>query len=528
MIKKFIKLFFIFLIIAIIIFLIYEAMSLKIYIKNEDIIVSELSKEQKNEDFKYLTTIISEIYPFAELIENVKGLKNITSLKESFIERAGKTKNNEEFLLLFIEYLEYLRQAGHGGILFLNDYNFYTSYSFNIPKDAFLKSNYWLKLASQLNLYVHNDLNIIYFEGQYILNSPYIKNNQLIEKGSIVKSIDNINIDEYVKLLQNSQPLLYDSNLEKSFASQLFMVDLNQENTVWKVEFKKPNGEFQVFTIPKKQGYKLSNEKIQIQDNLLLKELNSDTAYLKIKSFGYEHIEKDGEKIQNFFKDSKGKYETLIIDLRGNIGGEIIYWAENLIKPFINEDKTLEVFTAVRKKFISRMNRHLLYYRLFTSNDLLDRKTNDITNVKKIKIEDLNPKDWNVYKITKLFKPKNTYDFNGKIFILVDKDTISAADSYISAAKELGLGTVMGDNTSGWGNQYIQPWIFSLPNSGLMFRMDVELAYNADKKESSIYGTSPDIYLQNSTYPTSCPEGYDLEDLIKEPWIKRILDNNFK
>ena len=123
---------------------------LKLWIGNDQIVVKELTKKQKEEDFKYLAKFAEEVYPFSEELQKVKGIHNITELSSEYIRRAGETNNNEEFLLLFLEYTERLRQAGHGGIQF-PDYSLFTSYTFDIPKDAFYKGKYWKSLLNQLS-----------------------------------------------------------------------------------------------------------------------------------------------------------------------------------------------------------------------------------------------------------------------------------------------------------------------------------------------------------------------------------------
>lgn len=499
-------------------YIIFEVIHLKLYIINQPLNVEELTKEEKKEDFEFLTNLIEEVYPYSELLYEVKGLNNIKEFKHEFILKAQETKDNKEFLALFLSYLESLRQAGHGGIQLNKDYNFYTAFSFNIPKDSFLKTKYWQELISQLNYYVHSELQVVYAEGKYILSQAYSKEDVILPIDSAIVSIDGMPIDNYVLRLQYYQPLLYDTHLKKVFATDLFKSNINKNSTVWMVEFLTPNKTKIKVPVNKLLGYVSNHNQTQPATNLLTREIDANTAYIHINSFESTFIKEDGNKLREFFSHAGGKYRKLIIDLRGNSGGEITYWINNLVRPFIKESKSYTVKTAIRKQFKSIMGEHLLYYRLATTNDLLDTKFNPITKIDKKKT-----KDWIEYSITKTFQPSNTYQFDGEIYILVNQDTLSAADSFVSAAKELKLATVVGTNTLGWGNHYMQPVLFSLPNSGLMFQMDVELAYNADDRVSSIYGTMPDIYIEPSTYPTSLPVTYEVPDLLKDKVISYIL-----
>lgn len=100
---------------------------LKLWIGSDQIAVKELTKKQKEEDIAYLTNFVEEVYPFSEELRRVNGVSNLIELSSDYIRRAGETLNNEEFLLLFLEYTERLRQAAHGGIQF-PDYNLFTSF----------------------------------------------------------------------------------------------------------------------------------------------------------------------------------------------------------------------------------------------------------------------------------------------------------------------------------------------------------------------------------------------------------------
>lgn len=218
-------------------------------------------------------------------------------------------------------------------------------------------------------------------------------------------------------------------------------------------------------------------------------------------------------------KTSGKNLDKLIIDLRGNTGGELTYWMDLLIRPLLKETKEYTQTTAVKKEFFHNFGIRYPIYRYIYNNDLLDRKSHHITDVKKISKESLDSNQWIVYEITKKLTPNNTFPFNGQVYILVDNDSVSSADSFVSGVRELKLGTVIGTNTYGWGNAFISPITFSLPNSGLMFQMDIELAYNADGLESSIYGTKPNIVLEPSKYPTTYPASYELEALLSDEWI---------
>lgn len=210
-----------------------------------------------------------------------------------------------------------------------------------------------------------------------------------------------------------------------------------------------------------------------------------------------------------------GSLDKLIIDIRGNQGGELTYWLNNIIRPLIENETELHSKTAVKKSFLSRMNLRLSYYRTTTTNHLLHPKSHYVSSVSTITDPTIDSNIWRVYDITQKLSPADSFHFNGEIIVLMDTNSISAADSFASAMKQLGLATLAGNPSGGWGNHYISPVLFALPNSGLCFRSDVELSYNVDGRPTSIYGTMPDVFLKQIPYPRELTK----EALLDDEWI---------
>lgn len=507
---------------CLVILTIYEAQRLKLFMDNESIEVMPLTSDQKAKDMAFMFDAIEKAYPFADLNAEIKGLTNLLELRGDFIARAYDTTNNEEFLKLVVEVTEYIRQSGHGGINLYQDYSFYHMMTQNIPKDAYLKTEYWRSVASKLKLYVHSDLKVAYKQGAYVIVEDFENEIHSIPSGSVITMVDYTPIDDYVRSLEAYQVLGFDVARDKLYAYQLFMVDAQPSELTWNVEIRKPNDEIVNLALEKKDGYRYPYENAS-GDNLNMILLNEKVAYFGIKSFSGEYIQDDGNKMRSFFEEYPYQLDHLIIDLRNNSGGEITYWIENLIKPMIVEVKTLNSVTAVKKSFEDRMGYHLWLYRVTTANDLLD-ESNDIVNIGTIKDEpSFSSKDWKVYQIVKRFEPTNRYAFNGSVILLTNQQTLSAADSYVNAVKQLGIGKVVGLHTGGWGNHYSAPMTFALPESGIIFYMDVEVALNNDGLPTSIYGTEPDVIIEPFLSPTPYVHKYSKEAILEDQWIKWVL-----
>lgn len=483
--------------------------------------VSELTPAQKEEDFEYLTKLVKEVYPFDKALQQEKGLSSIDELSQDFISRAGKSTSNAEFLQLYYEYMIYLKQAGHAEVVFYEQYKPLLAFFYNIEKRAYRSRDYWMNLASGIDMYVQSAADIRYEDGKYVLQRDYQPTTTLFPAGSVIVKVNGMEVDDYAKSLQTRLHLVWDVALQKVYLQQLLSADPGSEG--WAIEAVRPDGTVAKGNFPAYKGYKQPYPAEEHDSNVITRELDSDTGYIKIFSFGGQFKENDHQIIQEFMQGSQGKYSKLIVDLRRNGGGDDDYWADNLVKPLLKEAVDYEQSASVKKSFFERFGLRFRLYKSMVDSTLTNGDRYDVTEVKKEEAQGTDKEEWDTFKVTKHWQPENTFPFDGKLYVLVDSDTFSAADSFTVAVQKLGLGSVAGTNTAGGGCVYMEPYRYALPNSGLLFKLETDLNLNAEGQINEIYGTSPDLLLSSSRYPTPYPISYESEDLMKDEWIRRIM-----
>ena len=233
---------------------------------------------------------------------------------------------------------------------------------------------------------------------------------------------------------------------------------------------------------------KLSNNK-----NIKAKEIDKDTAYIKINSFDHYFIEKDKDRLLNFYKKNADK-KNLVIDLTECNGGSDYYWMDNIVKP--NLDKTLKLY-----------NQYALYKNGDIVNDEWVKKhgndehtkmTTDFSEVlklPKIRKEDL--KDLKYLEKTNLveynLKPSLEKKlFKGDIYVLVSKWVQSSGANFVEYCKNTGFATLIGKTTGG-NSPAKSPFYDVLPNSGLMLSYQIDYKLNPDGTCNSEIGLAPDI-----------------------------------
>ena len=214
-----------------------------------------------------------------------------------------------------------------------------------------------------------------------------------------------------------------------------------------------------------------------------------EVAYLRIFSMDPNRVEKDGEIIRKYLNEVES-YDKLIIDIRGNYGGDDTYWRENVIAPLINEELSVDNYFFVRGGY-SKTFYESRGIELYPINDL------DKDIIESFPEEVGTDFDYyGMHNIT--IEPLKPIGFKGEIYILVDSGVYGSAERFAGFAKDSGFATLVGGTTGG-NSLAFEPLIFSLPNSGMVIRFRGELALNGDGNISSEIGIIPNIQLDDTT-----------------------------
>ncbi|MDR7855822.1 S41 family peptidase [Tissierella sp.] len=210
-----------------------------------------------------------------------------------------------------------------------------------------------------------------------------------------------------------------------------------------------------------------------------------EVAYLKISQMNTESIENDGLIIREFFGEIKD-YEKLIIDIRGNQGGNDLYWIKNVIEPLANKELSVKNYLFLRYEYAKYFYEHRGI--AFSPITELDKNIFD-SFPEEIKI------DFNYYSLSpKTIKPVDPVGFSGKIYLLVDERVFSSAESFASFSKDSGFATLVGETTGGDGIG-LDPILFSLPNSKMVIRYSGMLVLNNDGTINEEVHTIPNVVI---------------------------------
>jgi hypothetical protein len=249
-------------------------------------------------------------------------------------------------------------------------------------------------------------------------------------------------------------------------------------------------------------------ESIFVKDNVATELLEGEKlAYLGIKSFMPESMNKDGEIISDFLSKIQ-EYKTLVIDLRGNSGGSELYWMKYLV-PSLIKDSVTDI-------------RYLLFpggehYTSIFNNANGVNMIEPIENIDKENLINL-PKEAKVefkeyLKIKHNYEPSNLVNFKGKIYVIIDKHVFSASESFAVFVKSTGFATLIGEKTGGDGIG-ANPALYALPHSGFILRYSPVMGLTADGTCNEEFKTEPDILVDVTK----------TDDIKNDVVIKKIIE----
>lgn len=220
--------------------------------------------------------------------------------------------------------------------------------------------------------------------------------------------------------------------------------------------------------------------------------LPGEVAYLYIKSMDGGRVEEDGKEIRKFYEEIKD-YEKLIIDIRGNSGGSDMYWMKNVIEPLAKEPLTAENYIFIRGEYnkpFYKARRINLKPIDRINESILDKIPSEITE------------DFDSYYISsRSIKPNDPIDFKGDIYLLVDRIVYSSAESFAAFCKDTRFATLVGEPTGG-GGAGIDPFLFYLPNSGIVIRYSNALSLNGDFTINDEVKTIPHVEVTSKKITT--------------------------
>lgn len=176
---------------------------------------------------------------------------------------------------------------------------------------------------------------------------------------------------------------------------------------------------------------------------------NKESAIMKIKSFG--NLERFCAFADSAFtKIKENEIRNLVIDIRNNGGGRSI-----VVDSLMNylTDKTYSQYRKIEIRISAELKKHYE-----------DRYPERLDWINRYTVDDFVVLDHNLNK-----PENNNLRFYGKLYLLTNSATYSAASTFAGVFKDLKLGTIVGEDTGGTISYFGDFWFLSTPNSKIQF-----------------------------------------------------------
>jgi len=259
-----------------------------------------------------------------------------------------------------------------------------------------------------------------------------------------------------------------------------------------------------------------------------------EVAYIRINSFATSATY-DDMVVAPFFAEIQD-FDHLIIDIRGNRGGFVHNFTHLIMGRLIHEpveilsyqffsggDLAVAAMTALYEStsyIIGNIEDNDIYQwytidivpaRQFISQQAMtDFNQSDLAHLDYVLVE----RDW-------IFPTGDDLTFDGKVWLLVDGGSASASSQAALLLMNTGLATVVGQNTS--GVMAAHHFYLILPNTGMLFRIDVGYRTDAHGNSLEAHGITPDI----RNFPGMNALDTVLEIIVNDDaaeWPNRITD----
>lgn len=470
---------------------------------------TSITGDQKVADFKYLRTTLQENFPYFAVKERDWGIDWLARSSE-FEARLKATPDDASYFRELSRIVALIQNA-HTEVCSPYEFAYLSSayHSSLTPWGQVLwNANvidwyaYWQRVLPKTST---TNLPVLfqYVDGAYIAESSYggAALPSEVPLGSLLTAVDGVPVNDYVRSLGDTMSLARDHDRNLSILPRLYLYsDPGKERTIGLLT---PTG------VPVRVVLKGVNPTAsrRYEPNVTTAVLDDgNVAYLGIRSLTHEAVARDRDTIQSFLKENRTA-KALIVDIRGNGGGDDAYWKQNVVAPLL-----LTPMTAVMTIGLSSGAYSAPFIRNKIGTDWFRRKTaKQLTSLEWFK-PDLYTSVTSFLHQPATVSPEDSVSFEGRVFLLVDDAVYSSAESFAVWAKATGWATLVGTRTGGDGIGF-DPLVVALPNSGIVVRFPADMGINPDGSVNEESQTVPDVVVQQ----TVADERMRLELVASDP-----------
>jgi len=422
-----------------------------------------LTKQQMLEDVNYLDSVLKTSYSAYEFREKYTGL-NINSYTQKIKDKiANKNVSRDEFYYLIKSILTYT-QDEHNTIIHPS---FLNGYSHDITKSIISSES--IRKQSSIAYYNSFDylqsnikfnpkfLCVRYVDGKYYNSLPLKIGTHRLKNGMQIVKINGKNIDDVINQNLDNLYCSWDKKNKKYYSEFFYRAhrEILNRDTV-KLTFKDTINN-NLIDVAMSNSSKIKVKKlpwitIEINNTLYFKD--EKILYIRLLSLQEEIVQK--YILNEIPKYNDKEVKKVVIDIRGNLGGNDLLWVKTLN---LIIDKPLNTSVSVGAKDIEKSK--LFYSDIVEHSTHIDKYPFIKTNFLRLNLSK---------QIAEFIKPdSNSIKYAGKIYIIQDRNIFSSAVGLSSLSQYSDRFKVIGEPNGKLGGMGEEPLVFLLPNSRILF-----------------------------------------------------------
>jgi len=481
-----------------------------------------LTVEQRLEDSSYLFGVLKDNHPYLALKSRAEGYDWLVH-QDEFEAMARASEDDRSFAQAISRMLAQVNNghtnvASETSVRDMVDWN-ETPWKEAVRATTWARIDYWSNLAyvtaGSVPSAKQPPFLAVYKSGEYVVVAvaPDEETQQRVKPGMVVLEVDGRRVQDYVAS-QRGLPLswqlrvrldptrrsLYQRELVLPASGDAFgdtlrvkLRDLQGQPVDAEVPYARTPWD-SAYPWPPRYTGKAGSSAPNLYTDVLA---DGKVAYLQIADFLPNP--EDPAALRRFFESVKD-LPALIIDIRGNPGGNDTYWKRDVVGKLATGPVECTFYLAWRsgsyvQPFVQAKAALIPLLSEVSKTELVAMAGTGLEQ--NIPPEILTRDFANPLVYRYQVSPRDSVDYGGKIFLLVDDLSYSGAEAFAAFCKASGFATVVGTWTGGDGIA-LTPALVTLPNSGMVVRFPLVMGLNPDFTANEEAHTSPDVLVEQT------------------------------
>ena len=435
----------------------------------------KLTPEQMFIDFDHFIETIETISPQTPVRKSVTGIDPLAELKKmrTYI---PKIKSSKEFAILIQSAITVL-QDGHSSLLWPRGYPSEELKEWGVSEEAISLFPLYYQLRRSKSNEKKLNMKLTYINGEYYNIESFHYKGKYFESGL---KLSKINGQKASRFIGNLFPYLtrmrWDYKHKRYYSERFFRaINLTAEKSLHLSFTDKNRKEIsEEFALSDKLQYTTINNDAKKAKKVVY---FSDTQilYIRIPRMNLDHIAFYPQEIQS---KAQGKpIKKIIIDIRDNPGGTDNVWT-HVLSAIIKDPIDFELLLLA-----------------VPSDKMKKTYPKDSPNWKPYKAPFLNDYEYAIFASgPRQIKPAaNSLNFSGNIYLLQNENIYSSSGAFAAVGMLADNIHTVGQNTGWLLGRGVNPLVFELPNSKILYRIEPVIDFQNVKSARDVYHDEVEI-----------------------------------